>query len=272
MDLQSRVTFYGHPLHAMLVVFPLGLLFTSFLFDLLYLWRKDHFWARAAFWLMSVGTAGALASVATGLFDYSSIPMPSQARQTATLHLYLGLTVVALYSLQLWLRRSHSVPVREYRRHSWGLLVLSFVSVQAIGLQGWLGGEVSHVHGVGVVSESKRPDVLREEPLRGGQSASPVAGAAVFRRVCAGCHGMTGGGGVGPRLRRTQHPHEIAQIIRIVRQGKPPLMPAFKNQLSDGEMDSVAGYVRALMTGRSSEEASSDPDKSIPAHGGEHPR
>jgi len=250
--MESQYTFFGHPLHAMLVVFPLGLLFTSFLFDLLYLWRKDHFWARGAFWVMVVGTTGALAAVVTGLLDYLAIGMPPQARKTATLHLFLGLNVVVLYSLQLWLRRAHAAPVREFRRHPWGLLLLAFLSVQAIGVQGWLGGEVSHVHGVGVTAERNRPDALRVATEPGGATRC-VSGPEVYRRVCAGCHGEQGEGGIGPRLAGGEHPHELEEIVKIVRRGKPPRMPAFETQLSPAEINAVALHVSALMSGAKSE-------------------
>jgi uncharacterized membrane protein len=262
--MESQYTFFGHPIHAMVVVFPLGLLFTSFLFDLLYLWRKDHFWARGAFWMMAVGTAGALAAVVTGLLDYLAIGMPPRARETATLHLLLGLGVVVLYGVQLWLRRSHAAPAREFRRHPWGLLLLAFLSVQAIGVQGWLGGELSHVYGVGVTAERNRPGVLPMEYREPDGAARLVSGPEVYRRVCAGCHGSKGEGQIGPRLTTTEHPHEWAEIVKIVRGGKAPLMPAFETQLSPAEINAVAVYVSSMMRGEHPEggAATAQPDHS----------
>jgi len=256
--MESKITLLGHPLHAMLVVFPLGLLFTSFLFDLIYLSRRDPFWRRAAFWLVLVGTAGALASVATGLFDYLSIPMPPHARDTATTHLFLGLAVTVLYGLQVWLRRRDAGARARFSSdeeaarlsYSPALLLLALISVMTVGVQGWLGGEVSHVHGVGVVAERKRPDAMRLTTTTSEDTPSVVSGQEVYRRVCAGCHGDKAQGGVGPRLAGGESPYELEEIVKIVRVGQPPLMPSFGKELTSEELGAVAAYAYSLMKSR----------------------
>ena len=245
--MDSRIAILGHPLHAMLVVFPLGLLFTSFLFDVLFLWRKDPFWRRAAFWVIVVGELGALAAIVPGLLDYLSIPMPLHARQTATAHLVLGLSVAAVYGLQLWLRRTHAGAAAPVQRYPPGLVLLAFISVTALGAQGWLGGQLSHVHGVGVAPERSRPDAPPPgPPAPAGARTEEVSGRDVFRRVCAGCHGTSGEGQIGPRLAGTTYPHDAEEIAKIVRNGRPPLMPAFGKQLSPAEVEAVAAYVESL--------------------------
>jgi uncharacterized membrane protein len=249
--MESRIAVSGHPLHAMLVVFPIALFMTAFLFDLVYLWRKDLFWRRGAFWLIAIGEAGALAAATAGLADYLLISMPLHAREDATRHLFLGLGVIIVYGLQLWLRRSHAKEPGAAAGYSPALVLLALLSVAAVGAQGWLGGQVSHVHGVGVTPERARPDATpRQEPDLPGGGETRVSGRDIFKRICAGCHGASGEGKVGPRLAGTLRSYSIAEIQTIVTNGRPPRMPAFRDQLSPDEIRAVAAYVGSMMSGR----------------------
>ena len=247
--MESGISFFGHPVHAMLVVFPLGLFFTSFLFDLLFVWRKDHFWCRGAFWMILVGEAGALAAVLTGYLDYVSIPMPPHARDIATKHLILGLALVALYGLQLWVRRRHAGGSLTAKPHSPAFLLLAFLSVNSVAVQGWLGGEVSHTHGVGVVAERRRPDARPVAAAPGGSNSATAPGVEVYQRNCAGCHGTKGEGGIGPKLAALIQVRDLEEITAVVRKGKGPMMPGFDGKLSSEEIGIVSGHTHSLMRG-----------------------
>ena len=56
--MQSRVKFAGHPIHPMLVVFPLGLLGTAVIFDIIYLISDNARWAVAAYYMIGAGLIG----------------------------------------------------------------------------------------------------------------------------------------------------------------------------------------------------------------------
>jgi hypothetical protein len=47
-ETESRIAIAGHPLHAMLVAFPIALAMSVLGADLLYWWTGDAFWTRAA--------------------------------------------------------------------------------------------------------------------------------------------------------------------------------------------------------------------------------
>jgi len=49
-DTESKIAIAGHPLHAMLVAFPIALTMSVLGADMLYWWSGDEFWARAAGW------------------------------------------------------------------------------------------------------------------------------------------------------------------------------------------------------------------------------
>ena len=60
--MESHAKLFGHPIHPMLVNFPLGLLPTAVIFDVVYLSTRNAGWTQLAFWMIAVGE-----SVATEL-------------------------------------------------------------------------------------------------------------------------------------------------------------------------------------------------------------
>lgn len=243
--MESQVAIVGHPLHAMLVVFPLGLFMVAFLFDLIYLWRRDPFWLRSAFWLIVIGEVGGLAAVVPGLIDYRLMAMPLVVRTVATYHLILGLSVISLYGLQIWLRRRHGGRSPEVKGSLAPLMLLSFVSASAVGIQGALGGQLSHVYRLGVMPAPKPlqtplatlpTDLARQQVLKHGEE--------IYNRACSGCHGSGGQRGNAPRL--IGHSLPYLDIQTQVIHGRPPVMPAFGKQLSGDEIEAVTRYVHSL--------------------------
>ena len=77
----------------------------------------------------------------------------------------------------------------------------------------------------------------------GGGSAS--AGAQIFSANCARCHGVDGGGGLGPALANVvaeKYP-DIEDQIGVVTGGKGT-MPAFGNELTKEQIREVVEYTR----------------------------
>ena len=67
----------------------------------------------------------------------------------------------------------------------------------------------------------------------------------LFATSCGWCH--QGGGrvaGRGPKLAGTDKSDEF--IIRQIKQGKPPGMPAFGKSFNDDQIQAIVGYIRAL--------------------------
>jgi mono/diheme cytochrome c family protein len=88
---------------------------------------------------------------------------------------------------------------------------------------------------------ANEPDSSADTP-----AAGPPDGAAVFASNCAGCHGPSGGGGVGPALAGgavvDAFPDEADQIA-VVTDGRGG-MPAFGGRLSADEIEAVVAYTR----------------------------
>src|SRR5438876_5120672 len=91
-----------HPLHPMLVHFPIGLFFLSFLFDLASLvFPSQMYLVRDSFYAMLLGAIMALVAAVPGFVDYTDIRSDHPGKRTATAHLILNLIVVGLYEINL---------------------------------------------------------------------------------------------------------------------------------------------------------------------------
>lgn len=143
--MRSPASISKHPIHPMLVVFPIGLWIFSLACDLIGLRVVTPAgWVTTAFYSMAGGLLGALAAAVPGLIDllyYKGGAPP--VKNIALTHMTINLVVVALYAVNIWLRigsqQSMTVPI-------W----LSVIGVCMLAVSGWLGGQMVYVYGVGV--------------------------------------------------------------------------------------------------------------------------
>jgi len=85
-----------HPLHPMLVHFPIGLFLLSFFLDLASLaFPFVPNLVRGSFYAMLLGVITALLAAVPGFVDYTDIRSDHPAKRIATIHLMLNLIVVA---------------------------------------------------------------------------------------------------------------------------------------------------------------------------------
>jgi uncharacterized membrane protein len=129
----------------MLIVFPLGLLATSFVFDIIYLIISDgRTVAAASFYMIAAGVLGGLAAALVGLLDWMAIPPGTRARQIGAVHGIGNLLVVVLFIVSWALRLAVG-----YQDPGVGPIVLSFLGVCIALVTGWLGGELVYRLNVG---------------------------------------------------------------------------------------------------------------------------
>jgi uncharacterized membrane protein len=67
--MESRAKLFGHPIHPMLIPFPLGLLATALIFDLIHLLFDEASLTRAAYYMIAAGIIGGLLAAVFGLID-----------------------------------------------------------------------------------------------------------------------------------------------------------------------------------------------------------
>jgi uncharacterized membrane protein len=160
--MESKAKLLGHPIHPMLIVFPLGLLATAVAFDIVGLASSDVSWYRISFWMIAAGIIGGLLAAVFGLIDWWAIPSRTRAKNIGLLHGAGNVVVVVLFIVSWFLRR----PAPENPGNA--AFALGFIGVALALITGWLGGELVDRLGVGVDNGAhlNAPSSLSGRPAR----------------------------------------------------------------------------------------------------------
>jgi len=158
----SRASFGGHPIHPMLIPFPIGLLVFSFIADLIFLWRGNPAWKDyVAFYTMLGGIIGGVAAAIPGLIDWMTLTDRATVK-VANWHARVNIITLLIFIASFYLRTSGgaawipSMPVLP--------VLLSIVGVIGLSIAGSLGGQLVFRHGVAV--DVKAPTASEEPEAR----------------------------------------------------------------------------------------------------------
>lgn len=142
----SPASIKKHPIHPMLIVFPIGLWVFSIVSQILGQGSRRRFpWRITARHTLAGGIVGATLAAVPGFIDYLSLKQP-KVKKTATWHLILNVTALGLFTAA-WARMGHG---HCCRRHSGGAFLLSLLGLAVLTVSGWLGGDLVYVHRVAV--------------------------------------------------------------------------------------------------------------------------
>jgi len=148
----------GHPLHPMIVPFPIAFFLAALVSDVVYLSNGRSGFAEASVWLIGAGLAAALLAAVLGLADFLGDRMVRGMR-TAWLHMVGNVLAVAIEAVSLYVRSTQGM---EASVAPTGVTLSAVTAVILLGT-GWLGGELVYRHGVGVDDESLAPARVRED-------------------------------------------------------------------------------------------------------------
>jgi uncharacterized membrane protein len=141
----SRAAIAGHPLHPMMVHFPVAALIGIVFADGAFIYGGDPFWARAGLWLAGVGALGGWVASLAGLVDLLSVK-PIRRLITAWGHALIAVMMLSLASMN-WLVRLGDDPGRHVM--PWGM-ALSMLTALFIALAAYLGGRLVYENAVAV--------------------------------------------------------------------------------------------------------------------------
>jgi uncharacterized membrane protein len=143
--MESRAKILGHPIHQMLIPFPLGVLGMSVVFDLIALAMDRHDpLFTAAYYMIAAGVVSGLLAAVFGLIDFLAIPPNTRAKRVGTMHGVGNVIVVVLFAASWLLRRDHPADPGTMA------MALSIAGFALAGLTGWLGGELVDRLSVGI--------------------------------------------------------------------------------------------------------------------------
>ncbi|QOC21696.1 DUF2231 domain-containing protein [Wenzhouxiangella sp. AB-CW3] len=146
-DRESRVAIAGHPLHAMMVTFPIAFLMSVAATDLAWILLEDDFWARVSLWLVAAGACTGLAAGLAGTVELLLIP-GVRRRGVSWSHFIAAVTLISIAFTNWFLRLAGPVEMIL----PWGFL-LSLLGAVMVGVSGWLGANLVFDHKIGVVED-----------------------------------------------------------------------------------------------------------------------
>ncbi|MBO0780214.1 MAG: DUF2231 domain-containing protein [Ktedonobacteraceae bacterium] len=166
--MESKVKLFGHPIHPMLIAFPLGLLATSFVFDIVHWITGNDYFSEVAFWMIAAGIIGGLLAAVFGLVDWLAIPAGTRAKAVGLWH-GAGNVIVVLLFAGSWLLR-----LNTQRNPSIFAYILSLIAVLLALVTAWLGGELVDRLGVGVDEGANvnAPSSLSHQPAAAHTAAT----------------------------------------------------------------------------------------------------
>ncbi len=146
----STISILGHPVHPIIVIFPVAFLTGAAGADVAYWLTQDPFWARAAFWLIGLGGAAGVLAALVGVSDFIRIGR-TRKRSAGWAHMFANVAALILTSVNLSLRWGDFTQAVLPTG-----LIISLVVATLLGIGGWFGGELTFRHKVGVVGPSSR--------------------------------------------------------------------------------------------------------------------
>lgn len=172
--MESRAKLFGHPVHQMLVTFPIGAFGFSVASDALHGYFGERKFAHAATQALDFGLISAALAIPFGAADLLAVPRGTRARKIGVWHAVGNTAMLGLFGASRLLRARGDAA----RAAKW----LSGAAFMLSGVTAWLGGELVNRYGIGVELDEHAPPSLpvsEDAPtlpgFRSGRSLQPLA-------------------------------------------------------------------------------------------------
>jgi uncharacterized membrane protein/nitrite reductase/ring-hydroxylating ferredoxin subunit len=157
--MRSKAHIKGHPLHPILVSFPIAFLTGTFLTDIIYLVTGKILFFQLATYLEAGGILFAIVAAVPGIIDYYAVvPPESSAKKRATNHGILNFGMLFIFITALLIRQNSEIGI-------YVILSLETVGVIILTAAGWLGGTLVHRNQIGVDHRYANAGKWREEKI-----------------------------------------------------------------------------------------------------------
>lgn len=143
---RSTAKIGGHPIHPMLIPFPIVCFIGTLVTDIVFLNNHDPGWATASRYLLAVGLVMAALAAVAGLTDFMGDER-IRASSDALQHMLANVTAVVLELVNFFLRLNNNDSIGKVG------IYLSVIVVLILIFSGWKGGDLVFRHGIGVIDD-----------------------------------------------------------------------------------------------------------------------
>jgi uncharacterized membrane protein len=144
LDVGSAVALVGHPIHVMMVHFPIAFVVATFGVDVIYWWSGDPFWIRVGLWSAGLAFWSGVAASTIGTAELLLV-RGIRLLEASWSHAVAAMTLVAIAGANWGLRLLDTDSILPHG------LALSALSSVMTGFAGWHGGKLVFDHGVGIL-------------------------------------------------------------------------------------------------------------------------
>jgi uncharacterized membrane protein/nitrite reductase/ring-hydroxylating ferredoxin subunit len=142
--MRSKANIKGHPIHPMLIAFPIAFFSGTLIFDLLSVILDNQNLWQTAYYLEIGGIISALLAAVPGIIDYAKVvPPKSSAKKRAAQHGVLNTTHVIIFFIAWWLRKDEGSSI-------FLIISLEIIGVVILFIAGWLGGTLVYRNQIGM--------------------------------------------------------------------------------------------------------------------------
>ena len=148
LDVGSAVAVVGHPIHVMMVHFPIAFVLATVGVDVFYWWSGDPFWVRVGLWSAGIAFWTGIAASIAGTGEILLV-RGIRVREASWSHAVAAMTLVAIAGANWGLRLIDPGSVLPHG------LALSCLAAVMTGFAGWHGGKLVFDHGIGILVSPK---------------------------------------------------------------------------------------------------------------------
>jgi uncharacterized membrane protein len=141
----SKVKIAGHPVHPMLIAYPVAFYTATLVLFIVYNSNKDSFYFKVAVLANAAGVIMAAVAAIPGFIDWLFIPSQSKARNTGLSHMICNVLALVLFGINLWVQLPKYNDANPAIGPAILLTVAGFILTLAAGFLGWTLVQKHHV-------------------------------------------------------------------------------------------------------------------------------
>jgi uncharacterized membrane protein/nitrite reductase/ring-hydroxylating ferredoxin subunit len=173
--MKSKAGINGHPIHPMLIVFPVAFFTGTLVFDILARVYDNASFSQTGRYLNVAAIISALLAAVPGIIDYFyTVPPASSAKKRATAHGLINITVVALFAVALALKQNPEIG-------AWLIIGIEAVGVVLLGFAGYMGGTLVFRNQIGVYNRYADKGNWQESSVKQKTGTMEVATAGELK-------------------------------------------------------------------------------------------
>ena len=148
LDVGSAIALVGHPIHVIMVHFPIAFAIATLGVDVFYWFSGDEFWARVGIWSTGMAFWSGVAASIVGTGELLLV-RGIRLLEASWSHAVAAMTLVAIVGANWGLRLIDPASILPHG------LALSALATVMVGFAGWHGGKLVFDHGVGILISPK---------------------------------------------------------------------------------------------------------------------